>query len=117
MAARKRALSRPARNVSPERVEQVLKWMIAGNRDADITAAIMSEWPGQDPDTALKAATDKLILTSQIPRDAAIGWCYEATQEIYRKAAEIGDLAAALRAIKLLSELAEKYGTESPKGA
>lgn len=98
--------------IDPERVEAVLRWMIAGNRDADILTSIVEAWPDQAIAPLITAAVDQLEKSADFDSRVMIGWAFEATKEIYRRMVETGDLVGALRAVRQLTDLAEKHGGE-----
>ena len=91
--------------LDPSRVEQVIQWLISGNRDAHIVEAIRETWPDQPLDPLIAAACAQLVEAGNIEPDAIKGWCLEATRELYRRMLEVGDLVGALRAVKTLYEL------------
>lgn len=88
--------------------EQVYKWILEGASEADIRDAIKTNWPKQKAEPLIKTALARLIEASDSPADVMRGWCIEATRELYRKQVEVGDFAGALRAVKLLHDLALK---------
>lgn len=94
----------------PSRVEQVLKWIVAGNRDAEILAAIATNWPDQKPIPLVNEAMTCLKESSEFEQDVLVGWCFEATKDVYRRMVELGDLVGALRAIKQMHDLARAHG-------
>jgi hypothetical protein len=102
----------PPPSPDPAHVEQVLRWMIAGHRDADVLQSIAEHWPGQDLELLLQAVADHLNADGAMSRQRVIGWCYNATKEIYRRSLEIGDLAGGLRAVRVMAALAEKHGID-----
>lgn len=109
------APARPPKTKQPvarEIVEQIIRWSIEGNREADLRESIKTHWPKQNVRAALVAAYAELAATAQIPRDTAIGWGFSATMEVFRKCMEIGDMQGALRASRQIIELADKYGVD-----
>ena len=90
----------------PARVEQALKWILTGARDADIVEAISTTWPEQALGPLLAAAMQSLAASAETDNAVVRGFCFEATKDLYRRMVEIGDFAGALRAIKQLHELA-----------
>ena len=88
------------------RVEQTVRWLLTGARDAEVIEAIQSTWPDQELRPLLAAAADQLAESGKFEALVVRGWCFEATKELYRKMVEIGDFSGALRAVKQLRELA-----------
>ncbi|TXH50106.1 MAG: hypothetical protein E6Q97_21065 [Desulfurellales bacterium] len=91
-----------------ERVEQTVKWLLTGARDADVTAAIKAHWPDQDLHPLINAAIQSLTESGRTEASAVRGWCFEATKTLYAQMVAVGDYAGALRAVKQLYELAGK---------
>ena len=91
-----------------ERVEQTVKWLLTGSRDADVVEAIRAHWPGQELQPLVTAAMQQLIEAGETEAAAVRGWCFEATKSLYAQMVAIGDFAGALRAVKQLYELAGK---------
>jgi hypothetical protein len=100
------AIAKPPRDPEPLQVEQVVRWMLSGSRDADILAGIAATFPGQPIEPLIAAAVDELAKSAETDADVVKGWCFEATKELYRRMLDIGDLVGALRAVKQLMELA-----------
>jgi hypothetical protein len=92
--------------VDPARVEQTVRWLISGARDADVLEAIQTTWPDQALQPLITAAIEQLAASAEFDREVLLGFCFEATKDLYRRMTEIGDFAGALRAIKQLRELA-----------
>lgn len=89
-----------------DRVEQTVKWLLTGARDADVVEAIQTTWPDQELQPLIQAAVQQLAASGRVDRQVVRGFCIEATKEIYRRSMEIGDFAGGLRAIKQLWSLA-----------
>jgi hypothetical protein len=83
-------------------VETVVQWILTGARDNDVLEAIRAHWPDADPKPLIVSAITQLADAGEY--DAAIvrGFCLEATKQLYRQMAELGDFAGALRAVQLL---------------
>ena len=92
-------------SVDPKRVETV-RWMLTGARDADVLEAIETTWPGQPWEPIVTAAVEQLAASAAFDGQVVRGWCFEATKDLYRRMTEIGDFAGALRAVKMLADLA-----------
>lgn len=89
-----------------KRVDQTVRWMLTGARDADVVDAIRATWPDQELQTLIVAAVNQLAESGEFSRQVVRGWCFEATKDLYRRMVEIGDFAGALRAVKMLTDLA-----------
>ena len=53
----------------------------------------------------LAAVMGDLEKSAACSPEILIGWCFEATRELYRRMIEIGDFSGALRAVKQIAEL------------
>lgn len=93
-------------SIDPARLEQTVKWLLTGARDADVLEAIRTQWPDQAVPELIAAAVNELEAAGHYNRRAIRGWCFESTKDLYRRMVEIGDFAGALRAIKQLYDLA-----------
>lgn len=89
-----------------DRVEQTVRWLLTGARDADVLEAIRTTWPDQELQPLILAAVDQLAASGRFDRLVVRGWCFEATKDLYRRMTEIGDFAGALRAVKQMWDLA-----------
>ncbi len=94
----------------PDRIEQVLQWVIDGNRDAEILGSIIAQWPDQEPFALVNAAMVRLKESADFQHDVLTGWCFEATRAVYRRMLEMGDLNGALKAIKQMHDLNRSHG-------
>jgi hypothetical protein len=91
------------------KVNHVLKWVIAGGTEQDIREAVAHHFPGDDPHELLGAVMLGLINASNFDRDVITGWCVEAYRDLYRRMVDAADYAGALRAVKLLADLARDH--------
>ena len=92
----------------PTRVNQVFKWILTGATEHDIAEAIATSWPKAEAQPLIVAAVEKLRAAGQVDQQCVLGWCFEATRDLYRRMVEIGDFPGALRAVKQLSELVKR---------
>lgn len=94
--------------IDPERIEQVMLWMLEGQRDADIVLSIQSHWPDQDADALLVEISGQLAKQARSvieAPEAMHGFLIQATLQCYQKMFASGDFVGALRALKDLREL------------
>jgi len=89
-----------------QRVEQTVKWLLTGARDADVVEAIRATWPDQKLQPLILAAVEQLAKAAEFDPDVVRGWCFEATKQLFQSMTAIGDFAGALRAVKQLAALA-----------
>jgi len=92
----------------PAKTNQVLKWILTGATEHDITEAIKASWPDAAARPLLVAAIEQLRDSADFDPQTVLGFCFEATRELYRRMIDIGDFAWALRAVKQLTEIAGK---------
>jgi hypothetical protein len=96
--------------IDPEAViAQVQKWILAGAADRDVAEAIAAAWPGTESRPAIAAAIERIAESANFSQALVAGFCLEATRELYRRMLEIGDFSGALKAIKQLSDFAQRF--------
>ena len=88
-----------------KRLNQVVKWVLTGATEHDVVDAIKQAWPEDDAVPLITAAIDRLRAAGDFDHQIVLGWCFEATRDMYRRMVDIGDFPGALRAIKQLAEL------------
>lgn len=93
------------------RVNQIFQWILSGATEHDIAEAVQTAWPECDPQPLILLAVARLRESASIDADTVIGWCFEATRDMYRRMVEVGDFPGALRAVKQMRDLAAKHGT------
>lgn len=88
------------------RMNQVYHWIIEGATEYDIGEAMQQAWPDADHAGILLAAIEKIRESNEIDPHTVLGFCFEATRDLYRRMVEIGDFPGALRALKQLAQFA-----------
>ena len=88
------------------RTNQVFQWIVQGATEFDIQEAMHQAWPDANHASLLLAAIEKIRESNQIDPHTVLGFCFEATRDLYRRMVEIGDFPGALRALKQLSYFA-----------
>ena len=96
----------PLSTVKAARVNQVLEWIIAGSTVYDVHEAISTQLPGEDAGELILLAMRELEKASQFDPPVVLGWCFEASRNLYRRMVDLGDFPGALRAVKHIEELA-----------
>ena len=86
-------------------IASVQQWAIKGGTESDIRMAIRESYPESDVDLLIITALEQFEKTGLQPKRVMLGFCIEATRDLYRRMVEIGDYANALRAIKQLHDL------------
>lgn len=91
---------------TPTAAAQVFIWIVEGNREADIVEAIRAdkELFGKRPQPKKLIAEAREQIETLAGEGPGNSWCIAALVEIYRRALELGELAVALRTVKLLQE-------------
>jgi hypothetical protein len=91
---------------------QVIEWMIAGQREADIEEAVATQFPRQSAKKLIEAAVDHFQEAAHCERNVILGWSMEAYRALYRKLLEIGDYHGAMKAVASLQKLASELPPE-----
>lgn len=109
------AVATPVPTTLAAQAEQVFKWVVAGQSQHDIVEAVEKTFAGVDAKALLIAVMERLAQSSRFEPEVVVGWCVEATRDLYRRMVEIGDFAGALRAVKQMAEMVRhvQYGEES----
>ena len=92
-------------DLDPNEVNQVLKWILSGATERDISEAVANSYPATPPQPLICAALDHIRAAADCDPNVVRGFCVEATRDLYRRMVEIGDFTGALRALKQLSAL------------
>ena len=90
---------------SDAKVNQTIKWLLSGATHFDILEAIHSSYPDDDPAKLILAAMLHFETAGKFDPTVVVGWCFAATQDLYRRMVDIGDYPGALRAVKQMLEL------------
>ena len=89
-------------------IEQCVRWIVTGQRDADIVTAIADEYPQLDAKDIVTEALGKIASAALADPAYLRGFVLTGYHEIYRQALESADLAVALRALKLIDDFARR---------
>lgn len=98
----------PAEPTTPSHItplDEVIGWLIEGNRDCDIREAIRTKWPDTEPDALQLAAAAHFRAVATCEPEIVVGFAIEAYRDLYRRMVKIGDFAGAGKAIKELTQL------------
>lgn len=96
-----------------EKISQVAQWIVEGERMADVRRLIQSTYPDSDAKILLMLAMDHFQAVASFDSPVVIGWCFEASKDLYRRMVDSGDFVGALRAVKQISDLVRAH---VPKG-
>ena len=108
MAKRKKSIVvKP--NEAEKKLNQVKRWILDGCSEFEITEAAARLWPGEKIKPMIGAVMDGLCDSSQFDTRVVVGWCFEATRDLYRRMVEAEDYQGALKAVKQMTELGSKY--------
>jgi hypothetical protein len=102
------AMQRRSKRLPADRIHQTLCWILDGASEHDIEEAIRANWPDATARPLITAAISEIAKAGEADREILRGWCVEATRRIFQKAAEVGDHATALAAIRQIHQLAKK---------
>ncbi len=64
-----------------------------------------TQFPGKDATALVMAAMDYFERQAEFVPAVVLGWCFEASRELYRLMVESEDYAGALRAVKQVAEM------------
>lgn len=114
---------REARNATDqEKLERVICWLTNGNDAFEVKRLLREEFGDGDVERHLSAAIDILTNAANEPLPAVVGWAIKSLQVVFKKALDVGDHGPAIRAIKEIVALRDKYvfdnaeGDEEPDG-
>lgn len=91
------------------KVNQVVTWLLEGNRDHLIREAIEETWPDADATELILAAMQAVENNARDMRGRAEDWALESLRFIYAKQIEIGEYAAAVGTVKQIHALTAKH--------
>jgi hypothetical protein len=89
------------------RTNQVWRWILEGASEYDILEAMQQAWPEANHASLLVGAVGKVRESARLDPTTVLGFCVEATRDLFRRMVEIGDFPGALRAIRQLRDLAK----------
>ena len=92
--------------IIPFPVSSRFLWILSGASEHDIRDAIAKEWPEADAAPLIVSAVTAFEKAGEFNVGVVAGFCFEAYRELYRKMVEAGDYQGALKAVKLISDLA-----------
>jgi len=106
------SLSTSKKNCKPPvldntQVYQVYQWILQGANEHDVCEAALVQWPDIDARPLILAAVQTLRDAGAVDREVVLGWCVEATRDLYRRMLDIGDHAGALKAVRQLANLTQ----------
>jgi hypothetical protein len=94
----------------PQKVKEVVKWILEANSETDIREAIREKFgttKKEHENAFIEAAALEITNIGKENEEFVRGWTIAATKELVRKMIEIGDYANALRGIKQVEQLAK----------
>ena len=117
----KRAAGKPVRKTPPakptaiakriteaDRIEEVFKWILSGITEHELNKKIDETWPDVDKQPLIVQAVKRFSDNEHLNPTAVMGFCFEASRDLYRRMIEAGDFVNALRAVKQMADLARK---------
>jgi len=97
---------KPKAPEKPDALQQVIQWLLEGQTETDIAAAIKKTYPRVQQRPLILRARGEIAKASEIDPDEVLGFAMLGTKDVYRRAIAAGDMPVALRALKQLRELA-----------
>ena len=88
--------------------QQIYRWILDGSTEQDLKDAIREKFPKEDGEKAIIETLKEFGKALDNQKEIMVGWCVEATKDLYRKSVEVGDFSNALKAVKQLEGLAKK---------
>jgi hypothetical protein len=89
-------------------VAKIHALLLEGHSIPEIREACASAFPKHDCQALLELAAKPFLEYSREPEDLVRGWCLGAARDLYRKLNSVGAYADALRAVKLIADVAAK---------
>lgn len=89
----------------PDRVNQVLNWILTGANHFEIVEAARQHWPDADAEPLIVKAITQAKEAADADPDLVNGWIFEAARYVYKQAMTANDFGAALRALKMIGDL------------
>ena len=96
-------------NETAKKLNQVKRWILDGWSEYEIATAAAEEWPGENVKPLIATVMESLCDSAKFDSRVVVGWCFEATRDLYRRMVEMGDYAGALKAVKQLTDLGCRY--------
>jgi hypothetical protein len=96
------------RGTDADRVEEVFKWILSGITEHELKKKIAEAWPNADDQPLILSAVKRFSQSGQLDPTAVMGFCFEASRDLYNRLVDAGDFAGALRAVKQMADLARK---------
>lgn len=115
MAGRKAKAARSPRNLAAPvaetlkqfaKVEQLALEIARGRTQTECFDLARLEWPGENPVTLYDDAVGEIRKAASVDDELLRGWAVHALRDIYRRLLDAGELDAAMKALKLLLEVA-----------
>lgn len=69
----------------------MIEWLLEGQREADIAAAIREKWPAEDCHALLVSAVEHFEAAASCDLAIVIGWALEAYKDLYHRQLADGD--------------------------
>jgi hypothetical protein len=105
-ASKSTALAR--RMTDADRIEEVFNWILSGITEHALIKKIEETWPEVDRRPLIIQAVKRFSSCEHLNPTAVMGFCFEASRDLYRRMVEAGDFVNALRAVKQMADLARK---------
>jgi hypothetical protein len=87
-------------------LSQVYEWIVQGAAEHQIVDAIAKTWPDEEARPLIVPCMKKIAKNAEADPEAVRGWCFEATRYLYQQSIAAGNFAVALKAIKMLHDMA-----------
>jgi len=90
------------------KLAQVMQWILAGETAHHVKEAIAKFYPTEEPTALILEVMVGFEKAANFNPAVVQGWCFEAYRDLYRRMVFIGDFAGALRAVRMIEDLARR---------
>lgn len=80
--------------------------IVAGHSEFELVERFRAEFGDIDTATVLPMVMDRFKESADFDSEVLVGWCLESARNLYRQMVEAGDFQGALRAVKLVADIA-----------
>jgi hypothetical protein len=94
-------------------VKTIRDYLLQGAALSDILEQTAIDWPGVNVVPYIDHVFEGFATTARQRPEIVIGWCLEASRDLFRKMVDAADYAGGLAAIKEIAKIKEKSGDTS----
>ncbi len=94
--------------MKPPALEALIDWILRGYGEKNLRDALATYYPGESVEALITEAGAHFASAGQADPTMIRGFCIEAYRTLYQKSLDIGDFTTALKALKLLENIAKR---------